>query len=121
MKTLKIGICGLMIIILSSVVSGLLEVEIDVKSVFYEGDIVRFDYEITTDQDLNTEYTPHIMCTNIPIAPIYKKQIKLIMGESYSGEYVYGVVEEHIDSSNCTATLYIKEPKFYKGVNFSII
>jgi hypothetical protein len=86
-----------------------ISVSIDIKDIYNPGELVRFNYSIiSSDYIGNISYTPSIICNkSYQISP-FVSDIDLNLGESYSSEYIYGIVDDDISSDICIANVYIE-------------
>lgn len=99
-----------MIILVINLASAVPSVEINVSPSFSEGDIIKFSYTILSSQDEHIQYLERVNCTDSPEALLNLKELNLTRNELFSGEYVYGAVDENIKSGNCSASIFILEP-----------
>lgn len=92
-----------------NLVSAIPIVEISVKPIFYEGDIINFSYEIVSSQDEFVKYILNIECEASPQALLETREMNLIANEPFFGEYVYGAVDENVKNGICMASVSILE------------
>ncbi len=90
-------------------VSGYVNVDIDVKSVFHEGDVVGFNYTIYSSESVNLNYGVNINCPGQFSSMIDSRQLSLGAGESFEGEYIHSM-EEEFSSSRCIASVIVSSP-----------
>jgi hypothetical protein len=111
----KIFIALYMIIFLSNIVSAQINginVNINVKDVFYTGEMVKFDYTIiSSDYEGIISYTPSVFCNkSYQISPMILN-ISLTSGKSYSSNFTYGLVDDLLSSEICQASVFIETGK----------
>ena len=103
-----LGIC-ILIFLIPNVFA--LNVDIDVKSSFTDGEKLYFDYTFASDEYMEElVYTPSIMCEGNAMAYLIEETISLGEGEEFSGHYEDFIVSDRIRPGNCVASIGIKSP-----------
>ncbi len=122
MKTNKTLITICMTFFLISLASAQVQITLEVKDNFTYGQEVYFNYTLTTQEDIeNLIYTPYIYCDGSPQPLLNKETINLIAGQSYSKNYIYGVIDDNYNSGECTASVSIEQPfQQYLAKSFTI-
>ena len=110
----------IILIMLNSVLA--FEVNIDIKDSFSEGEIITYNFEIISEQEINISYSPNIFCPDMPIIESDEKIINLKKGIPYSETYTDIKISEFVEPQTCRAYIKITNP-FYIEIekNFSII
>src|SRR3989338_218517 len=85
-----------------------IDVKIDVKDIFKEGDLIFFDYKINSNKDQEVIFSPHVTCiggfTTIP----GKENVILKTNQAYKGTYKTTKVTEDFDPAQCDAIIDIE-------------
>ena len=99
-----------------------INIQIDVNPTFSENQKIYFNYSIFSDVKEEISYVPQIVCKNIPLESLDKKDLTLEPNQEFDGIYEGFVVDDTIMSQNCKAILSIIEPiKFEEAKEFSIV
>ena len=101
-----------MIIFLINLVSSSVEINLDVKPVFYEGSTIEFSYRFISSQDEKIKYFAGINCedANFPGALLEIKEIDLKKNESFNENYTFGEVDTSFARGKCNASITVLEP-----------
>ena len=122
MKKIKLMLVVLIIILNSNICLADLEifVSIDVNNKFNIGETIRFDYSITSNEDINITYYPYVDCPLLPHKFIVKNNFSLKSNEVHIGEYFDIEITDEYEQQSCEAKIYITQPtesEFSKGFN----
>jgi len=109
-KTITI-LAALITIMMINLASALV-IDINIQESFSKGEQVYFDYSISSDVDIDIEYTPYVLCEDAPQALLEKKTASLSAGVIYKNTYTDFTVSEDISPQTCTAGINIDEPVF---------
>ncbi|HII15385.1 MAG TPA: hypothetical protein HA362_03650 [Nanoarchaeota archaeon] len=102
----------LIAIIAMQIVAAAINVEISPKKAeFIEGDMLAFDYTISSTTKQEIIFIPHIMCPAAPVGFLEQKTANLNAGDSISGKYQGAVIEENVEPQECTASIKILSPE----------
>lgn len=109
MKKLKIMFGILFILLCLNVVDAEVIVKINVKEFFEPGEVAGFNYSIISDQDVQLNYSPKIICP--AITPIIKKrELDLKANQVFETEYSFMTINEGFYTQTCNAMVEINEP-----------
>jgi hypothetical protein len=121
-KLTKLFLVAFILVLFANLVSSLPIVTINVNSNFSEGEIVKFSYTILSSQNEQIEYTASIKCLGSQEVLLDLEEANLVRDELFSGEYVYGLVDETVNGGDCFASISLLEPYNLKfEEEFSII
>ena len=114
---IKLRISNILIImafflfIVSGVVSALnVDISLDIKPRFAEGDTIIFNYSFISDEDITIKFVPYVDCPNAPKPLLEIKQTELKKGKVFSDDFVYMDVVKNIEPQTCRASVSIVEP-----------
>jgi len=106
----KIILVLIMVLIALQVAFASVDVGIDIKQKFTEGERISFNYTITSTEDLTIFYTPLIECPAVPQGILQIRLDSLEENIPYINVYDYIQVTEDIISQDCIASISIQEP-----------
>jgi len=109
-RTKKFAFTFLMLILFVNLVNAVPLVDIGVKSIFYNGDMIDFSYSFISQQNESIKYVASVNCEGAPEALLERQEINLKENELFVGKYVYDIVNEDMKSGNCLASIFILEP-----------
>ncbi|MBD3355198.1 hypothetical protein GF361_04400 [Candidatus Woesearchaeota archaeon] len=116
----KISIFVLLVLLVPIAYSAI-DADIEVKSVFEQGDNMYFNYSLMSDSDVRAVIFPHIECSGNPIAPMLEKEIFLKKGELYEDVYLDTVIDDAFEPGECRAYIRFVDPVHeIESENFSI-
>lgn len=102
----------LMAIIVMQIAAAAINMEITPKKTeFIEGDMLAFDYTISSTTKQDIIFIPHIICPAAPVGFLEQKTANLNAGDSISGKYQGAVIEDNIEPQECTASIAILSPE----------
>ncbi len=87
-----------------------LEVMVDVKKSFSEGEMISFDYFLRSDIGEEVEFVPQIICPAAPIAPMQKITATIKPERPYFGSYSDQTVKEWFEPQTCVAQVRVLSP-----------
>lgn len=96
--------------VLISYVSASVEISLDVEPTFEVGEQLALGYIISSDEDIEISYVPHIYCENAPIALLEEKTAFLEANVPLEDVFEDFVVSEDLESQDCKASLSITNP-----------
>ena len=109
------------LILLSSSVLAIVNVDIDIKKSFVEEEMISFNYTITSTEDSRIEYTPYIICqaASQPLLEYYTEFLQKNI--PFKGTYGYIKVTGDLEPQTCIAYVSVYSPS-YKRIekNFTI-
>ena len=109
-KVARMVLMSLLALITLQTVSASLNIDIDVKSSFVKDDLVKFDYIITSTEDVDIGYTPYINCPKAAHPLLSYKVASLEKNIGYTGSYEYMLVTEDVELQNCVAYIEVEIP-----------
>ena len=112
MKILKKCVFICFIVLFFSLVGAVPIMEIEVKPIFYENEMISFNYSFISQQDESITYVANINCPNSAEPLLQMQEIYLISRELFLEKYNYGIVNENIESGMCVASISILEPYY---------
>jgi len=98
------------VVMLISTVEASLSLDIGVQSQFTAGEIISFNYSITSDADVEVNYVVSVSCPDTPAPLLRVKTIDLKGNLSSIRSYTYLTVDESFEPQTCTAFVSIIEP-----------
>lgn len=87
-----------------------LDVELSVNSEFLIGDLISFDYTISSDTSQNVQYAESIYCSEVPKSFLDLKSGLVDKELKIQGTYNYINVTKNILSQECNASIIILSP-----------
>jgi hypothetical protein len=84
--------------------------EIGIEPSFKVGDIIKFNYTISSNEEQEITYIEFVDCPSSPKPMATLKSYKLIPSSALKGEYTYIEVTEDTKSQNCTAYIQLLNP-----------
>ncbi|MFH1066188.1 MAG: hypothetical protein V1734_06790 [Nanoarchaeota archaeon] len=108
----KIILLPIMAIIIMQLAAAAINMEITPKKAeFMEGDMLAFDYTITSSIKQDIRFIPHIICPAAPVGFLEEKTASPNAGVSFRDTYKGAVVESNIGPQECTASITILSPE----------
>ncbi len=110
----KVILSAIILLMLAHIVLAAVSIDVAItpkKSEFREGDLLAFDYSISSGARQNIVYAAHISCPQAPVAIIERKAASLQPGDALRGEYKGIVVDNGIEPQTCTASITIFSPE----------
>lgn len=99
----------IVLISMASAVSASVDIDIQVDD-FTVGELVRFDFTITPDRDVDITYVPRIRCADGFETFLENRRVSLRMGVPLTGTYEGFVVTSEMTSKSCMAVIKIIDP-----------
>ncbi|MBU0760814.1 MAG: hypothetical protein KJ600_01835 [Nanoarchaeota archaeon] len=94
------------------IVHASIDAEINVQKSFVEGDVIRFDYSLTSQENVFAEYMTYVECPHAPVGPFQTKNINLLKNQpqtfKHSDFFIDGMM---IEPQTCTAYLELLSPE----------
>jgi hypothetical protein len=100
----------LIIVLLASISSAAVDMQILVKKDFKAGETVTFDYILTSDRNEEISFTPAIKCINGYEQILTIKTVNLKQNEMFRETFEGFEVTESMDSMQCVASVKIVKP-----------
>lgn len=111
----KAVLFALMLLILANVAIAAVSIDVTItpkKTEFREGDLLAFDYSISSGARQDIVYAAHISCPQAPVAIIEKKTTLLRTGVPVNEEYRGAVVDSETEPQTCTASITTFSPEY---------
>ncbi|MFH1638494.1 MAG: hypothetical protein ABIB71_08765 [Candidatus Woesearchaeota archaeon] len=111
-KAIMIAVMALLLVNIASA----LTVEVTPgKTAFKEGDILSFDYSITSDSNQDIFFVPEISCHgNVPSSFFIEESVSLEAGKKYSASFSSVKVDQEAEPQECVAKVLITSPTVEK-------
>jgi len=87
-----------------------LEIDINIKESFVKGEEISFEYTISSESDIEIEYTAYVLCEDAPQALLEKKSVNISPDIPYNELYTDFTVTEDISPQICKAGVTVSEP-----------
>jgi len=87
-----------------------IEINITVDQFFEDGDVIQFNYSITSNESLNITYELGLYCSR-DIATLEEVTLQLEANTSFESSYNYSIVHSFIEPQICSAFIEIIEPE----------
>ncbi|MFH2028114.1 MAG: hypothetical protein ABIJ08_03175 [Nanoarchaeota archaeon] len=104
----------LVILLMLANITYALEADITINDKFGVGDEIKFDYTITSDQNINVTIIPKIICPSLPVAEDIEQRIEVKGGILYKDEYNSASVKEYFQPQTCKAKIIIINPYYFE-------
>ena len=101
----------LLLLLIVQIANAKINAEIDVKSIFDFNETMYFDYKISSNEDAQVKFIPHIECPNNIIASYEIKTLDLKANQVYEGKYTDLLIDEGYRRDRCVAYLSVIEPE----------
>ena len=112
MKNKKMILFLLGILFSLSFVSASITIDIDMKESFGIDEEIFFDYTIVSEEDIETEYVPYVICPDAALPLIASRTAQLNANVPFEGKYVYmSELSDDEEPQTCNASVGIIRPE----------